>query len=764
MCRLVDRCILQRAGGWSALMQVGYCEKCGGRVVVAEPEGELEHRAVLCDECRRRLEKEGTAGKDVGPGAGTSAAGPLRSGEPQPARLPEEKPVPALDGPGGLGGLGLGGILLATVAGVVLVLAGLAIGYFIRGAGEGMGEEALIVATRSGPQSPGGPVPRAPSPSPPPAPVPATVAQTAPARGEPSARPSSPPLAAPRPREPIGGWGEHPPEKPLEVPETASRPDEGEKGTAPASGETAAAVSGEAAASGAAASPQAGGGGEKEAEEAVATPAGPVATEVEKKEPPRMPAETAALIAAASRTYRKYRLLEPAIRLCRSYRFRRAAERLRKVAGEDETCRAALGEVERVARTMKAVEEGIKALQGKEVEIRMPVGRQRGTVRGYSAGMVMLQTAGGYPSAVSLKKLPFGLLAEWTKGVSEEDLVLFSVYAGRGLPEGKEEEGLSEAARLVLRYPEWSEREKKAGKLLGRIRALREEGKWPEVIAAAVEAASKYMDTYAVGVKARGELGAWLREALVKKKKTVAYRYGESPSGDYEEVKDTYISVNGGEKRGDYNEFVMNFGKSDVLMLWSNSRRTLIRFELVGLPEDVRVLKATLELYCPKLSYAEVAEAAVYLAGESWEEGNQRWGRAKSGATWEFRDAATKKYWSEKGGPIVARDFGHPEVGLVARCQFIQGKWTKVEVTKAVEAWLSGAVPNHGFMLMLAGKREGWVGMASSQAPDVSTRPRLVLEYEGTVQGQEAVVPERLQWLLYEEGGAGSGEVLDVEI
>lgn len=470
----------------------------------------------------------------------------------------------------------------------------------------------------------------------------------------------------------------------------------------------------------------------------------PTIKEVEKR--PEMSPKILAVIANAKRQYGRYKLIAGIQTLLSNYRFSEAASRLEDEADQDEFRSAVLKEVRTAGSVLDGMGKTIAALSGKRIEVRLPTGMLRGTVRGYSPGMITIMNEAGAPCLLSFKRAPFDFLRDLAKDVGEKDFLLFCAYSGRGLPEGVPKRKLSETARIVLEYPTWAKKEKDAQDLLKHLRELHEKGKWPELITGIVDAARKHIDTYTIGAAARGELGGMLREALRKKKKVITYQQKVSPSGDYSGVTDTYISCN-------RDEGTMNFGSNDTMEFWQQERFPIIRFELVDLPQDVKVHKATLAFFVKETRYEQKLVAAIYLMAEDWKEGDQTGGNAKSGTTWQFRDALSKTKWNTPGGDVLKDDYGHDAAGIVGYAQMAKGQWAQADVTIGVQTWLSNKRPNYGFQLRHAVGSDGRVFVPTSEAPDPSLSPNLTLEYEGTVEGAEAVVPQDFQWLLFEEGG-----------
>lgn len=740
-------------------MQVAYCEKCGRRLMIRDP-GAWREKHLLCKDCRSEVPEEQSADTR----RNTPGPAEIRRQPPASQQQPSssETQAPADED---AARFSFRPYLLAVSAVGFLLFLGLLAAYIIWGRGY---REGALLASQGmpadlAPEQPDVQSNRSsPADSPPPD---AEAAREKPDEGAAQSGKSTEEIDKPAERKPIGGWGAAgvpgtSTDVSTDIASSETTPNAASDGTADATPVAPTSQEGEEKVDTASALGETG-----TTEEQAAQPAQPAAPEPEAiREIPRMPEAVAQAVVRAAELHTRYEILDTVASLCGRYRFAQALERLEKHTEGDELWSTAAGEVKKAGEVMTRIEDALRGLQGKEIDVRMTGGRQTGTVRGYSSGMIMIQTSAGYPSGLSLKMVPHDTLRQWIKGVAEGDFLLFSIYSGRGLPEGTDQKGFSEPALLMLEYAEWSAREKEAAAALKRLRELREKEEWAELIGASVENARGFMGTYAVGVAGRGEIGGMLKEALTKKKKTIVYQAGLSPSPDYDGVADTHISQygKGYELTSHMNELARSYGASKDLRMYSNSRSTLIRFELEGLPEDVKLHKATMEIYCSKLVYETKAILKAYLLAEEWVEGTGGF-KAKSGASWEFRDGYDSKRWSTPGGTIVEQEFGLNETGLVGTAEAEAGKWMTMDVTPGVNAWLTKQTPNYGVILRF-GKRSADIWWVSSETPDPANHPRLILEYEGTVKGQEAVVPEDLQWLLYEEGGGGDTKVEGIDI
>lgn len=129
---------------------------------------------------------------------------------------------------------------------------------------------------------------------------------------------------------------------------------------------------------------------------------------------------------------------------------------------------------------------------------------------------------------------------------------------------------------------------------------------------------------------------------------------------------------------------------------WGDQYRTLIRFEVAGLPEDP--VDASLELFChntynpPTMSFERITSA---------------WGLT---TTWASRPSA---------------------VTLGTRPAAIPGQWYRLDVSALVPGWIDGSLANFGVQLVPNATNNNYDEFRSGDfAEDPTLRPRLVLTYD----------------------------------
>ena len=137
-------------------------------------------------------------------------------------------------------------------------------------------------------------------------------------------------------------------------------------------------------------------------------------------------------------------------------------------------------------------------------------------------------------------------------------------------------------------------------------------------------------------------------------------------------------------------------------------KRTLLQFDLSGLPPTAKVLTATLDLYLQKLGSTDVVYAHVLL--RDWTE---------DGVTWDSYDGTNP--WTTSGGdydPDVAVSFLADSVGAKT-----------MDITDVAKAWVSGSLSNYGLLLRSSPAAGGKENKYHSSDKANVPRPRLILTY-----------------------------------
>ncbi len=197
------------------------------------------------------------------------------------------------------------------------------------------------------------------------------------------------------------------------------------------------------------------------------------------------------------------------------------------------------------------------------------------------------------------------------------------------------------------------------------------------------------------------------------------------------ELADTYLWNGGGGNS--------NYGSSTDLFVgyWGNPEwtRSIVRFPALPLPAGSVVLSAHLELYMHAADTPDSMDLSVHGMTSEWTE---------SGASWNDVDGANA--WNASGG---GGDFDAVPVHIVTGVTNGTG-WYTWNVTSLVTGWWNGTAANHGLLVRQAdddlsisrGRKEFF----SSDAANVSARPRLALEYRAPLATIDLLTA--LPWLL----------------
>lgn len=168
-------------------------------------------------------------------------------------------------------------------------------------------------------------------------------------------------------------------------------------------------------------------------------------------------------------------------------------------------------------------------------------------------------------------------------------------------------------------------------------------------------------------------------------------------------------------------------------------RRTLVRFDVSGIPAGARVTGARLELTVTKEPlFPPISEFGAYRVLAGWGEGaSDAPGEEGAGApsepgdaTWLHREYPTLG-WAATGGDHAqtpsAKAVLLPGLGPV--------EWSSHALALDVQAWVDGE-PNHGWLLRALDESQPLNAKRfnSREHPDPATRPRLVVEYEPGIE------------------------------
>ena len=201
----------------------------------------------------------------------------------------------------------------------------------------------------------------------------------------------------------------------------------------------------------------------------------------------------------------------------------------------------------------------------------------------------------------------------------------------------------------------------------------------------------------------------------------------------------------------------MNFGGDGSLYIWSSGvKKILLKSDLSQIPADAVIEKAELKLYCYSLSwpsYDPILEA--YRVTRDWEEGEGKWGEANNGATWHEYDyydheLTETNNWDIPGGDFdTVTDFGYGTNGLVAEAVMQENAWITFDISSIVQKWISGKMENYGVLIQSI-NRGNDARFYSSEYPDESLRPKLVVSYTNTLDISTSELSKGEQYIYYE--------------
>lgn len=177
-----------------------------------------------------------------------------------------------------------------------------------------------------------------------------------------------------------------------------------------------------------------------------------------------------------------------------------------------------------------------------------------------------------------------------------------------------------------------------------------------------------------------------------------------------------------------------NLGGLDHLRIWGDGvRRILIKANLDNLPQNVRIEKAELKLFCYSLYWPGNQFVTAYRMTEDWREGTSVYYRSSDGVTWfefDFYDhnQSMEHNWNSPGGDFDSTsDYGFGANGIVGIGFVEKGNWTTLDITTLVRKWIAGDRSNCGIMLKANQKGYNAVSFYSSEAAE--KRPAIEIHY-----------------------------------
>ena len=145
--------------------------------------------------------------------------------------------------------------------------------------------------------------------------------------------------------------------------------------------------------------------------------------------------------------------------------------------------------------------------------------------------------------------------------------------------------------------------------------------------------------------------------------------------------------------------------------------RSLLQFDLSSIPEEVAVDSATLKLLASKWFGSGPITTGVYAVMRDWAACETTWIEAKTGTP-----------WAQPGCDDTVEDRGDvPEASFATSGA---PRWYEVDLTRTVQGWVDGTIPNHGLLLMQEPQTSGlglfWLAAKES---DSDSQPKLVVRY-----------------------------------
>ncbi|MHB8793750.1 MAG: DNRLRE domain-containing protein [Thermoleophilia bacterium] len=170
----------------------------------------------------------------------------------------------------------------------------------------------------------------------------------------------------------------------------------------------------------------------------------------------------------------------------------------------------------------------------------------------------------------------------------------------------------------------------------------------------------------------------------------------------------------------------------------SDNRRSLLKFDLSGIPVGSTVNSATMSLYQHAQEDTSTPQLGIYFATRSWAEGTGNGSSTADGATWNTHDGINS--WSTGGGDFYAT------AQATATAPDSTSAWLDFEITGLAQNWVDGSISNEGMFVKKSGEnpavRDFKTFYSSDYEGDPSLRPRLVVEYVPAPGSMTLIVSE----------------------
>ncbi|MCO6450433.1 MAG: DNRLRE domain-containing protein, partial [Caldilineales bacterium] len=194
---------------------------------------------------------------------------------------------------------------------------------------------------------------------------------------------------------------------------------------------------------------------------------------------------------------------------------------------------------------------------------------------------------------------------------------------------------------------------------------------------------------------------------------TITYRQG---AGGYDGAADTHLEQwddqTGNTPRGADVEMKVIYNLDKVFS------DALFRFELTGLPDQAKILEATLDAVVTNQRVEAPLTLSAYQVLKAWD--------ART-ATW--KQPMTGQSWGMPGARMPEVDHAAPALDAMTISSVGIGDHLQFDVTAAVAAWRQGSAANNGLLILPSSGRR-YVYFGSSENGSESKRPSLIVRYE----------------------------------
>lgn len=95
-------------------------------------------------------------------------------------------------------------------------------------------------------------------------------------------------------------------------------------------------------------------------------------------------------------------------------------------------------------------------------------------------------------------------------------------------------------------------------------------------------------------------------------------------------------------------------------------------------------------------------------------------------------DNSPENNWLTPGGDLdLLSDYGYGANGLIKRAPVVEGEWLSLDITAAVQSWLTSPDTNHGLLLRGILRPGNVIHLASRNNGDYSLAPKVEYHYFG---------------------------------